>query len=392
MGQKHQTRRRLVVVELRQERRQHLLAADGLVGLREIRPVAPVLPIAEEEHLDAELPCLLVDRKDIRLLHRLRVHALHALDRRQGREPVAAAGRALEFERMGGLLHFLGDARLHGVRFARQEPARLFGEVRVFVEGNFLRAGARTALDLEQQAGPRAVFVIAVVARAQQKRPLQRVDGAVHRPHARERAVIIPFALARAAMLDELRRLVIAGEQDVGKRLVVPQQHVVARAQLLDEVGLEQQRLGFGRGGDELHRRGFGDHPGDPVRMPLPARIGADAGLQAARLADIQHVALAIEHAIDARRIGQGPPEMLDDLGAALHRSGMRLEVELDIGPALEGNDVLVFVLAQDLGRNVVGGLGTHGRDLGACDSAGKTPARTSLCIALGLKPREQPR
>ncbi len=104
--QQNQTRRRLVVVELRQERRQHLLAADGLVGFREIRAVAPVLPVAEEEHLDAELPGLLVDGEDIRLLDRLRVDALHALDRRQGREPVAAAGRALEFERIGGLPAF----------------------------------------------------------------------------------------------------------------------------------------------------------------------------------------------------------------------------------------------------------------------------------------------
>ena len=93
----------------------------------------------------------------------------------------------------------------------------------------------------------------------------------------------------------------------------------------------------------------------------LAARIGADAGLQALRLADIEHVALAIEHAIDAGRVRQGPPEMLDDLGAALDRPGIGLEVELDIRAALERNVVLVFVLSQDFGRDVVGGLGTHG-------------------------------
>ena len=63
---------------------------------------------------------------------------------------------------------------------------------------------------------------------------------------------------------------------------------------------------------------------------------------------------------------------MLDDLGAALDRSGMRLEVELHIRAALERNDVLVFVLAQDFGRYVVGGLGTHGSDLGVREFSGK--------------------
>jgi hypothetical protein len=40
----------------------------------------------------------------------------------------------------------------------------------------------------------------------------------------------------------------VAGDQDIGKRLVVAQLHVEARPQLLDQIGLEQQRLGFGRG------------------------------------------------------------------------------------------------------------------------------------------------
>ena len=62
------------------------------------------------------------------------------------------------------------------------------------------------------------------------------------------------------------------------------------------------------------------DHPGDAVRMCLAARIGADAGFQAFRLADIEDVALPIDHAVDAGRIGKRRPELLDDLGAALDR------------------------------------------------------------------------
>ena len=49
-------------------------------------------------------------------------------------------------------------------------------------------------------------------------------------------------ALARtgAAMLDELRRHVVAGDQDIRERLVVAQQHVVARLIKLDVVVFQQ--------------------------------------------------------------------------------------------------------------------------------------------------------
>ena len=58
LRQQDQARRRLVVVELRDERGEHLGRGQRLVGAREIGAVAPVLRIAEEEHLDAELPGL----------------------------------------------------------------------------------------------------------------------------------------------------------------------------------------------------------------------------------------------------------------------------------------------------------------------------------------------
>ena len=128
-----------------------------------------------------------------------------------------------------------------------------------------------------QQARPRAALEEAVGAGAQQERALQRGDGAVHRPHRGERAVVAAVAVARAAVLEDLRRPVIAGDQDVGERLVVAQQHVEARAQPLDEVGFEQQRLGFGPGRDEFERGGGGDHALDPRVVAGRPRIGGDA-------------------------------------------------------------------------------------------------------------------
>ena len=142
-----------------------------------------------------------------------------------------------------------------------------------------------------QQARPRAALEEAVRAGAQQERALQRRDGAVDRPHRRERPEVAAFARARAAMLEDLRRPVVAGDQDIGERLVVAQQHVEARPQPLDQVGFEQQRLGLGRGRDELDRGGRGDHPLDARVVTGRPRVGRDALLDALGLADVEHLA-----------------------------------------------------------------------------------------------------
>jgi hypothetical protein len=64
-------------------------------------------------------------------------------------------------------------------------------------------------------------------------------------------------------MLEDLRRPMIAGNQDIGERFVVAQLNIEARTKLFDEIGFEQQRFGLGRGRDDLdiHRRG--DHARD---------------------------------------------------------------------------------------------------------------------------------
>ena len=150
-------------------------------------------------------------------------------------------------------------------------------------------------------------------------------------------------------------------EQDVGERLVVPHQHVEARPQALDQVGFEQQRLDLGAGDDELHRRGLAHHPADAVGVEAALRVVGDALLQAARLADIEHVAGRVHHAVDARRVGQPLDQRLDDLGAdlAVGVAGMRVPVDRgegrQSGPArrrlLDGGVVLVDLVAGDDSR-----------------------------------------
>ena len=147
----------------------------------------------------------------------------------------------------------MAKAVLDRAAAAGKEIARFRHQVRVVVERDLAGARRRAALDLVEQARPGSIGVKTVRAGAQEKRALQRVEGAKHRAGARERAEIVAGQAARAAMLDEPRRRMTGADQDIGEALVVAQCDVVARLELLDEIGLEQQRLGVRLGGDEHH-------------------------------------------------------------------------------------------------------------------------------------------
>jgi hypothetical protein len=117
----------------------------------------------------------------------------------------------------------------------------------------------------------------------------------------------------------------IAGDQDIGKGLVVAQQHIEVRPEALDEVGFEQQRFGLGRRRNEFHRGGRRDHAHGAV-FEAGARIGQHALVDVLGLADIENAALAIEHAIDAgaarretakRRIASRPVSTFSALGSS---------------------------------------------------------------------------
>ena len=73
----------------------------------------------------------------------------------------------------------------------------------------------------------------------------------------------------------------------------------------LDEVVFEQQRLLLGTGHDVtlMHLR----HQRLRLRMVrLAAEVGGDTLLEVPRLADVEHPALPVEHAVDARPVRQG--------------------------------------------------------------------------------------
>ena len=171
---------------------------------------------------------------------------------------------------VGRLLHGGGDLRLHLLAAAGEEILRLADQFGIVVVRDLAGAGTGAALDLVQQARPRAALEDRVGAGAQQEGPLQRIDRAADGAGRGEGAEIVALARARAAMLEDAGRGVVAGDQDIGKRLVVAQQHIEARPQALDQIGFEQQRLDLGAGDDELHRRGLAHHAADAVGVERP--------------------------------------------------------------------------------------------------------------------------
>src|SRR3546814_10527545 len=78
--------------------------------------VAPVLPAANEEALDAHCAALARKRENIRVGGSFRVHRLRALDIGQRFQPVTIDGREFEIEIGRGRLHRFAQLSLNGAR------------------------------------------------------------------------------------------------------------------------------------------------------------------------------------------------------------------------------------------------------------------------------------
>ena len=158
------------------------------------------------------------------------------LDGGEGADAVAVAGGGLEVEGVAGRHHDFGVAGLDVAGAAGQKGAGLLHLGGVVGGGGTADAGRGAALDLILKAGPRARGKHAVGAGAQHEAALERRHGAVDRARRGERAEIVAGAVAGAPMLGQLRKGVVASDEDVGEALVVPQQHIIARHEALDEI------------------------------------------------------------------------------------------------------------------------------------------------------------
>ena len=92
----------------------------------------------------------------------------------------------------------------------------------------------------------------------------------------------------------------VGGQQDLRQAFVIAQQDVVARFHLLDQVRLKKQRFGFRLGDDDFQLFSLADHAHQPVRQSVRLGIAGHPPRQIARLANIQHLAIAVGHAVNA--------------------------------------------------------------------------------------------
>ncbi len=77
----------------------------------------------------------------------------------------------------------------------------------------------------------------------------------------------------------------VLAQQDEREAFVVAQQHIIGRAEALDELGFEQQRLGFAFGGDDGHRARLRDHALEAARQAVDLDVVGHAIAQRPRLA-----------------------------------------------------------------------------------------------------------
>jgi hypothetical protein len=113
--------------------------------------------------------------------------------------------------------------------------------------------------------------------------------------------------LVEAAAVKSQARKTMPAQRQVRIGFIVTKQYVIAWCQRLDQVALEQQRLGLGTGNGRLHGRDLLDHQLDARRAPAAGflEIRGDPLLQVESLADVEHFAGAAHHAVDAGQMRQ---------------------------------------------------------------------------------------
>jgi len=227
-----------------------------------------------------------------------------AVDRFDGLESVSEVRRPLEGLVGGGRLHLAAQRVGQYPRFALEEALDGLDvrEVGLPVDVGLWDAGAATEADVVVQARPVAGGEL-VVGTAPQAVGLpggldDRLQAALVGEGAEDRRAL----LGVAGGLDAGELVVGQLDQRVG--LVVFQADVVAGPVALDEVRLQQERLGLRVGDRDIDGVGLGDHPADALAAGV--RVGADPVPDVDGLPDVEDP-LAVEELVDAglgRQVG----------------------------------------------------------------------------------------
>ncbi len=191
--------------------------------------------------------------------------ALHQVPHRP--EAVPKHRRLLILLRTGGRAHLGFELVFETAVPARQERDRLVDQRTVVLARDVADAGCQASLDVVIEArNPGRPPRLRPLAGPARKDPADQRQGFAHFRGTAERPEIQPLALVLLTGEVDPRVFLVKTDRDVRIALVVAQLDVERRAVALDEIRLEDQRLGLGRGHDRLETGDPGDHVVD-LRM-----------------------------------------------------------------------------------------------------------------------------
>jgi len=156
-------------------------------------------------------------------------------------------------------------------------------------------------MNLVQQTGARAVAEYAVLAGADAKNFLQQLYTFLGSVRIGIGPEILVLLAGCTAIVGNTRK-VMPGQYDIWIGFVVPEKDVVTRLQGLDQVVFQQQCFSLGARDSHFDTGDMRHHQADARRDIGFLEVGGDAFFQLPGLADIQHLAPAIEHAVNPRQ------------------------------------------------------------------------------------------
>ena len=310
--------RHLAAVVLQGEAPEHV-RRGAVGGVLEVEAV-PVgqAPVPQVEQLHVGGVAAARDAEHIGRAHAAAVGDLALRQVPHRHQPVAVPGRILELMLLGGLFHLGLEPPLERPHPARQELDHAVDDDAVLVPGDVADARGRAAADVVVEAGDaRAAPGLGALAGAVGKHPVQHVERLAHLLRARIRPEV-EHALAMPLTGEHDPRVLVADRDgDVGVGLVVAQADVERRPVALDQVLLEQQRLGLGVGGDELDLLDPLDQPGRlHGRVQVAAEVRPHPLAQRLGLADVEHLSLPAPEHVHPGLVGQGAELGVEALAA----------------------------------------------------------------------------
>ena len=240
-----------------------------------------------------------------------------ALDRPQ---PVAQLGGALEAQLLRRLLHLAAQLVHQLAALAVEDEHGLLYARAVIPGAAVLQAPARAASHVVIEAGALPADIPREFARAvgQQQRLGDGVDDVPRLAAAAEGAEVARAVLPRAARNAHGGVLLPQIHPDEGIALVVLEEDVVVRLVALDERVFQHQRLELARRDDDVEVRNLFHH-GRHLGQVLPVEIAADPVFQFFGLADVDDLAVRVQHDIHAGQQRQPGGLILQLRKIALH-------------------------------------------------------------------------